>query len=362
MNEILASVGWNPSWQAHVAVESALRGAHLSLARVTNVHKSHVDVVQVSADGDPRVRHRLKIDGSFISAYGEDFPPAVGDWIMLDDVVRLHALIPRRTLLTRPSPGRDSREQVIAANVDIALVIEPFVPTFSLGRVERLAALATNAGADPWIVGTKIDMSDEAEITRIRSALEKKFSHVHMVCALDEETLTVLSREIPQGATMCVLGRSGAGKTTLINLLTGASGAVGQVRAVDAKGRHTTTHREIFATDRFLIIDNPGVRAVGAVADAGSVNAVFPSIAQMQCRFANCTHTNEPGCAVKAALEDGTLKPHEVERFLRMRAEAVRNSVRKNARVARAEDRLKTRHNQAGRRAMMRNKGRTGTS
>ncbi|MCI7306089.1 MAG: ribosome small subunit-dependent GTPase A [Trueperella sp.] len=356
MSENLARVGWSPAWQAHVAVESALTGVQLTLARVVNVHKSHVDVVGVS-DGDVRANQRLAIDGALISAYGEEYPPAVGDWLMLDDE-RVHALVPRRTLITRPSAGRDSRDQVIAANVDIALVIEPFVPTFSLGRVERLAALAESAGVEPWIVCTKTDLVDDEEISRFRGPLEAKFPHVRFVSALDEETVADLAAEIPQGATMCVLVRSGAGKTTLINLLTGASSAVGAVREVDAKGRHTTTHRQVFATDQFIIIDNPGVRAVGAVGDVGAVESVFPGISQLRCRFANCTHTGEPGCAVRQAMEDGTLDPNEVERFIRMKAEAVRNIARKNARVARQEDRQKTRENQSGRRAMMRNKGR----
>lgn len=351
------SVGWSPAWRAHVAVESAMSGMPLSLARVVNVHKSLVDVVSVTDDGEPRADLRLKVDGALMSAYGEDYPPAVGDWLMLDDE-RVHALVPRRTLITRPSAGRESKEQLIAANVDIALVIEPFVPTFSLGRVERLAALAESAGVEPWIVCTKTDLVDDEEISRFRGPLEAKFPHVRFVSALDEETVADLAAEIPQGATMCVLGRSGAGKTTLINLLTGASAAVGEVRETDAKGRHTTTHRQIFAMPQFIIIDNPGVRAVGAVADVDAVDAVFPGIAELQCRFSNCSHTGEPGCAVSAAMDDGTLDPDEVERFIRMKAEAVRNSARKSARIARQDDRQRTRDNQAGRRAMMRNKGR----
>lgn len=168
------SVGWSPAWRAHVAVESAMSGMPLSLARVVNVHKSHVDVVSVTDDGEPRADLRLKVDGALMSAYGEDYPPAVGDWLMLDDE-RVHALVPRRTLITRPSAGRDSKEQLIAANVDIALVIEPFVPTFSLGRVERLAALAESAGVEPWIVCTKTDLVDDEEISRFRGPLEAKF-------------------------------------------------------------------------------------------------------------------------------------------------------------------------------------------
>lgn len=358
MSENLASVGWSPAWRAHVAVESALTGVPLTLARVVNMHKSHVDVVSVTDDGEPRADLRLKVDGALMSAYGEDYPPAVGDWIMVDADERVHALVPRRTLITRPSAGRDSRDQVIAANVDIALIVEPFVPTFSLGRVERLVALARNAEVEPWIVCTKTDLASEEEISRIRRALDAKFSDIHLVSASEQDTIVGLVSQIRQGATLCVLGRSGAGKTTLINLLTGASAAVGAVREADAKGRHTTTHRQIFATPQFIIIDNPGVRAVGAVADVDAVDAVFPGIAELQCRFSNCSHTGEPGCAVRQATEDGTLDPHEVERFIRMKAEAVHNIARKNARVARQEDRRKTRENQSGRRMMMRNKGR----
>lgn len=358
MSDVVRNLGWSPSWQSYLAVESALHGLSLSLARVIAVHKGHIDVIAVNDDGTPRAEHRLKVDKPFEEIYGDDFPPAVGDWMMLDDDSLIYALVPRRTLLTRPSAGRDSRDQLIAANVDIALIIEPFVPTFSVGRVERLAALAESAGVDPWIVCSKTDLVPADVVAQIRAVLETKFLHVHTISALDHESIKVFADQIPHGSTLCVLGRSGAGKTTLINSLTGATSTVGAVREGDAKGRHTTTSRQILAAEHFVIIDNPGVRAVSAVADFDAVDAVFPGISQLECRFADCSHTNEPGCAVIAAINDGTLDPHEVARFIRMKTEAQRNGLRQNARLARSKERRETRDNQAGRRAMMRNKGR----
>lgn len=353
-------MGWDERWDALMRAEAALSGAELALARVSGVHRGAFDVMAASPQGAPGDVAKVGLSDPRHARDQEEWPPVVGDWVVLDREGAVRRILPRRSLLERPSVSRDSVRQRIAANVDVALVVEPLVPEPSLGRIERLVAIALSAGIEPWIVLTKADLVGPEVSGPLAGELECRFGNVRVTSDRDPGSVQALLRDLPDGATAILLGRSGGGKSTLTNLMLGTSQRVQQVRESDHKGRHTTTGRHLISGERLVVIDNPGIRAIGAAPDPDSIDRVFPDIAELAaaCRFSNCTHTSEPGCAVIRAVEDGIVDVAALDRYERMQREARRTELRQDARLAREAERGASRDGKAGRRAMMRNKGR----
>ena len=206
---------------------------------------------------------------------------------------------------------------------------------------------------------TKADLVAGQEI---QGAIEQCEPLVESVTALnttDTQAVAELKESFTPGDTLALVGRSGAGKSTLTNALLGTSLATGKVRAADGKGRHTTTSRQLLQGE-VNIIDTPGIRALGATPDAEAVDQTFTQIAALaeQCRYRDCSHSGEPGCAVGQALTQGVLSPEVLERYQRMRRESERNELNRDARLARQSQRTASRDNTRGRRETMRLKGR----
>ncbi|MFC0712576.1 ribosome small subunit-dependent GTPase A [Cellulomonas biazotea] len=300
-------------------------------------------------DGAPHDQPRrvvLDRDGLAPSADGRT-PPTVGDWLLLDetpDGPRVAELLPRRTALVRDTAGETSRTQALAANVDVVMVVEHLDPDPDLGRVERLLTLAWRSGARPVVVLTKADLVPDpegmaADVAQVALAVD-----VHAVSAQDGRGLDDLRRDVVlPGSTLVVVGPSGAGKSTLVNALAGRPVMdVGERRA-DGRGRHTTTHRELVPlTDGAVLVDTPGIRGVGVVADSDALETTFADVADLAraCRFADCRHEGEPDCAVRAALESGDLPARRLESFRRLEREAAYQARRVDARLA-AEERAR---------------------
>jgi ribosome biogenesis GTPase len=286
-------------------------------------------------------------------AVGDRVPPAVGDRVLLgahpDGTLALTAVLPRRTAVVRDGPDRTSREQVLAANVDVVLVVEHLDPDPSPGRVERLLTLAWRSGAQPVVVLTKADlvpdpdgMADEIRAVAIGA-------DVHAVSVTAGTGLDPVRALLGPGRTLVVVGPSGAGKSTLVNALAGAEVMGTGDRRADGRGRHTTVHRELVPLPGgSSLIDTPGLRGVGLVADARSLDATFADVAGLaaRCRFADCEHRTEPGCAVLAAVEDGTLPVRRMDSWRRLAREAAWQERRSDARLA-AADRARTRQQTA---------------
>lgn len=229
-----------------------------------------------------------------------------GDWALVEDGVVVG--IAERTGVLRRR-GHDGTEQLLAANVDLVLAVCGLDRPLRAGRLHRTAALAWDAGALPVVVLTKADVADADRATEAAAAALPG-CEVHVVAATSGAGIDDLRAAVAGRATVLV-GESGAGKSTLVNALVGAEvAATGAVREGDAKGRHTTTRRELYELPGGgVLLDSPGIRAVGLWVDAEAVDAVFPEIEELaaQCRFGDCHHTGEPGCAVVAGADPGRL-------------------------------------------------------
>jgi ribosome biogenesis GTPase len=301
------------------------------------------DAALAAVRADP-LRVVLDRDGLVPTADGQRHPPTVGDVVVVgerpDGAPHVTRLEPRRTAVVRGSAEKSSRTQVLAANVDVVLVAEHLDPDPDLGRVERLLAIAWTSGARPAVVLTKADLVPDpegmaAEVARVAPGVD-----VHPVSATTGTGLSPLRDLLTPGTTLVVLGPSGAGKSTLVNALAGADVVATGVRRADGRGRHTTTRRELVTLPGgALLIDTPGLRAVGVVADDAALDATFADVAALaqRCRFDDCAHRTEPGCAVREALESGELPERRYESWLRLAREAAWQERRTDARLAALE-------------------------
>lgn len=320
----LIPYGWTPHWEhAYAAVGTA------STAPGRVLRHDGVAVVVARPD---------RVDQVALGNLGE--PLAVGDWIVVEWETAV-GLLPRSTLLRR-SIGDGASEQLLAANVDLVAVVAGLDRPVKAGRLERFVAIATDAGAEPLVVLTKADLVDDpgAAAAEVRAA----------VPGVEVVTLaTKAGRGVPElverarDTTVVLVGESGAGKSTLVNALIGDEvAATGDVRATDAKGRHTTTSRNLHLLPHGgVLIDTPGIRSVGLWTDAETVAVSFTDVEELaeRCRFRDCAHGNEPGCAVRAAVEAGDLDQRRLAAWISMCREADAAMVRAEEHARRKAER-----------------------
>lgn len=283
------------------------------------------------------------------AAYGREAYPAVGDWVVITmasddarDRVVIHAVLPRRSKFSRKMAGRVMDEQVVAANVDTVFIVNALNHDFNLRRIERYLAVAWDSGATPVVVLTKADLCSDLDARISATASVATGVDVHAISCVTGLGLDQLDRYLHPGRTVALLGSSGAGKSTIVNRLLGAEVQHTQeVRAADDRGRHTTTARELIRIPgRGLVIDTPGMRELQLWAgDDGAVADAFDDISQLAaaCKFSNCSHGSEPGCAVREALQKGTLDESRFESFLKLRREHAYISRKENVRELLAE-------------------------
>ena len=239
---------------------------------------------------------------------GDDWP-VVGDWVALEAGTRIASVLPRRTAFSRKEPGRATREQVITANIDVLFIVAGLDGDFNLRRLERYLMMAWESGARPVIVLNKADL--RADAAGVAAETEALGAPVAVISALDGSGVSALDAHIAAGETAALTGSSGVGKSTLLNrLLRSDSQRVQEVRVSDSRGRHTTVRRELFlAPNGWLIIDTPGLRELQLWAGTESVHLAFADIAELarQCRFRDCRHQGEPGCAVADSIDEARL-------------------------------------------------------
>ncbi|MFC5140886.1 ribosome small subunit-dependent GTPase A [Actinomycetospora rhizophila] len=316
-DSVLPTYGWDSSWEQLALSSDAPAGS--VPGRVARVDRGRVDVLTDTG----------RVHAAPRSAC------AVGDWVLVHDGV-VAAVLPRRTTLARAAASGRSEAQVLAANVDTVLVTVPAGSTSRVGRVERLVALAWESGATPVLVLTKIDRCDDLAGVLAELALAAPGVEVVGVSAVTGEGVDAVAGAA-QGTTVLV-GPSGAGKSTLANALLGTDLlAVGAVRAVDDKGRHTTVHRELLPLPTGgVLVDTPGLRAVGVRDAAEGIDRAFADVVDLaeHCRFADCAHEHEPGCAVRAAVDADELPGRRFEAYRKLRREDEWAAARTDARLA----------------------------
>ena len=261
--------------------------------------------------------------------------PVTGDWVELTEVAGLGTVIdrvlPRRSAVSRRDPAERDLEQVLAANVDVVAAVVGLDRPIEAGWLERLLVVAMKSGADPLVVLTKADVADAAAGTDTDQAIAVARAvadvvPVLVVSTVDRRGLDKVRDRIGPGRTLTLIGHSGVGKSSLVNALAGREVVdVGEVRASVAEGRHTTTARELvkLPDGGGLVLDTPGIRTLGLWAAEDAVELVFGDIVELaeQCRFRDCAHQSEPGCAVMQAVGDGELDPRRLERFRLMSEE-----------------------------------------
>lgn len=254
----------------------------------------------------------------------------VGDWLLLDEAYRVDRVLDRLSLFQRKAAGTKSKRQLISSNIDTAFIVCSMNEDFNLNRVERYLSLVNEAGVEPVIVLTKYDLaaSPHDYLDSVRSS--NPFIAVESVNALDKDSLIKLAPWIKRGKTICVLGSSGVGKSTITNTLLGEAHQTTQgIREDDAKGRHTTTKRSLLTLPSGgLILDTPGMRELQLTDCKQGIDSTFSDIHELaqQCKYADCQHTNEPGCAVLNAIQKGVLAERRLDNFHKLLREEALNS------------------------------------
>jgi ribosome biogenesis GTPase len=318
----LATLGWDDDWSA--AFEQ-YRATGLVPGRVAVPHRGAYDVI--TADGEVRARLPGRARRGQVTAE----LPVVGDWVALepsaDAAPVIRAVLPRRTKFSRRAahdPGSDvAREQVVAANVDVVFVVVPLADDTSMRLLERYLTLVWESGARPVILLTKADAAPDPE-SAIAGLADLGGVDVHAVSARTGVGLDAVRSYLSPGVTAALLGPSGAGKSTLVNALAGDERLATGDLARDGSGRHTTTRRELIVLPGGgIVVDNPGMRELHLwLADDGLADA-FEDIVELEarCRFSDCRHEGEPGCAIAAALADGTLDPERLRSYRELQRE-----------------------------------------
>ena len=270
---------------------------------------------------------QAELSGRFQHEAGPGVHPVAGDWVAVavrpdEGTATIHGLVPRTSRFTRKGP---TGVQVVAANVDTAFLATSLNADFSVRRLERYLANAYEGGADPVIVLTKADLCEEVDACVAEAEAVAYGVPVIAVSALEGRGLEELERHLRPGRTAVVLGMSGAGKSTLVNSLAGESRmATQEIISEGARGRHTTTHRELVRLPSgALLLDTPGMREIGVFGADEGVSAIFADIDDLaaDCRFSNCRHEREPGCAVREALESGDLDPGRWRSYQKLQKE-----------------------------------------
>lgn len=297
-------------------------------ARVARVDRGLLTVLTASGE------RRVHVGGAVHEGSG----PAVGDWVAVRGDLAVRVL-PRRTAFVRTAAGRGSEPQVVAANVDLVLVVDALVGAARLRRVERYLAVAWASGATPVVVLTKADLCDDVPAAVARVAEDALGVDVLAVSAVTGAGMPRLGALMTPGCTAALVGPSGVGKSSLVNALTGHPVAATAGIRDDGRGRHTTTARELhLLPGGGLLIDTPGMREL-ALAGSDGLDTTYADVADWAtaCRFRDCAHRTEPGCAVAAAIDRGDLDPARFTAWRKLQAEAHRQELRADARARAAE-------------------------
>jgi ribosome biogenesis GTPase len=318
----LYELGWN-DWFEQRAVCKPTD----TVARVAAVDRDQLLLV------DQTGHFRAKLSGSYLHHHQVSQElPCVGDWVCVerqrgDGFGVIHALLERRTSLRRKSAGNSIEHQMIAANLDYVVIVQSCQFDFNLNRLERYLVMVTEGGAEPYILLTKTDLVDPTVLDRqlAEIAVAGITAPILPLSNVTRDGLDHLKRLLLPGKTYCFVGSSGVGKSTLINQLIGRQRLQTEAVSGTGEGRHTTVRRELIRLEGgALVIDNPGMREFGILGADCGIGSSYSSISALssRCRYRNCSHTDEPGCAVLAAMQAGEISPESLENFHKLREES----------------------------------------
>jgi len=333
----LKDLGWTSFFAHHF---ENLTGSELVPARVIEQLKGFYRVK--AAQGEYLAEIAGKIQHH--AAGREDFP-AVGDWVAIlarpeEARARIEYILPRKTKLSRKAAGRELSEQIIATNLDTVFVVSSLNREFNLRRMERYLTMVWDCGARPVVLLNKADLCADAAAFAAQAESITLGSPVHLLSALEKSGLEAVQRYLTRGTTSAFVGSSGVGKSTIINWLANAALRVQPVREQDDRGQHTTTSRQmIFLPCGGIVIDTPGMRELQLWNNEEGAERAFDDIAMLaqSCRFRDCAHHGEPGCAIALAINHGRLQPERLENYRKLLAELRFQERKMDPRVARQD-------------------------
>jgi ribosome biogenesis GTPase len=328
----LNDLGWDDGFAAALQPHD-----NCNPGRVSAQHRGEYDVLTEAGELRARVTGRLRHEASS----GTDLP-AVGDWVALREQA-IHAVLPRRSAFLRKVNLGASEAQVLAANIDTVFVVSGLDADFSPRRIERYLTLAWESGATPALILTKADLCDDPLAMLLEAEQVAMGVSVHLVSNVTGEGVDELGQHLAPARTIALLGSSGVGKSSLANRLLGVEVQATKSLAEDGTGRHTTTARELFRLPGgALLVDTPGLREVQLWDADEGIDQAFADVDELaaDCRFNDCAHTREPGCAVQQAIEEGQLPRERLQSYRALQRELARLARKQDARL-RSEERKK---------------------
>ncbi|MGH9845657.1 MAG: ribosome small subunit-dependent GTPase A [Blastocatellia bacterium] len=328
----LDRLGWNDFFAAHFTGYAAAGFAPGRVALEYNqFHRVYTATGELLAETAGRLRHEAASRAEL---------PAVGDWVALrqignEEKAVIHAVLPRRSKFARKTKGARTEEQIVGANIDTVFLVTSLNQEFNIRRIERYLTIAWESGARPVIILSKADLCENAgekfeEVLAVAAG-----APVHVICAINGDGLDELQRYFNPGNTVALIGSSGVGKSTLLNALLGTERQdVREVRQHDDRGMHTTRHRELIRLPQGgIVLDTPGMRELQLWESEEGVEATFEDIEALAaaCYFTNCRHQTEPRCAVRAAVENGTIEAERLENYSKLQRELAHLARRQDA-------------------------------